>query len=64
MDLRQKMPKIFTTISESLKYLNQIEFLTYNLNLKFQKMDNYTIKLNATHSHLKIRLAEIRFDLR
>jgi len=27
-------------------------------------MDNFTIKLNATHSHLKIRLAEIRFDLR
>ena len=27
-------------------------------------MDNFTIKLNATHSSLKIRLAEIRFDLR
>ena len=25
-------------------------------------MDSHTIKLNATHSHLKIRLAEIRFD--
>jgi len=28
------------------------------------KMDSMTIKLNATHSHLQIRLAEIRFDLR
>ncbi|CDW90329.1 UNKNOWN [Stylonychia lemnae] len=37
--------------------------LIYNLNFKTQ-MDNYTIKLNATHSHLKIRLAEIRFDRR
>lgn len=27
-------------------------------------MDNFTIKLNATHSHIKIRLAELRFDLR
>jgi hypothetical protein len=25
-------------------------------------MDSTTIKLNATHSHLQIRLAEIRFD--
>ena len=27
-------------------------------------MDSYFIKLDATHSHLKMRLAEIRFDLR
>ena len=27
-------------------------------------MDSYSIKLNATHSILKMRLAEIRFDLR
>ena len=27
-------------------------------------MDNYNIKLHATHSILKMRLAEIRFDLR
>ena len=27
-------------------------------------MDNYIIKLNATHSQLKLRLAELRFDLR
>jgi hypothetical protein len=27
-------------------------------------MDSYYIKLNATHSQVKMRLAEIRFDLR
>ncbi len=27
-------------------------------------MDSYFIKLDATHSHVKMRLAEIRFDLR
>lgn len=27
-------------------------------------MDSYYIKLHATHSVLKMRLAEIRFDLR
>lgn len=27
-------------------------------------MDNFVIKLHATHSQLQIRLAEIRFDLR
>lgn len=27
-------------------------------------MDSYYIKLHATHSQVKMRLAEIRFDLR
>jgi len=27
-------------------------------------MDSYYIKLDATHSHVKMRLAEIRFDIR
>ena len=27
-------------------------------------MDNYNIKLHATHSQVSMRLAEIRFDLR
>lgn len=35
-----------------------------NLKLSPLKMDSYFIKLDATHSHLKMRLAEIRFDLR
>ena len=26
-------------------------------------VESYTIKLNATHSHMQMRLAEIRFDL-